>query len=87
MIGTITHTDIVQEADHALELDEHAHRRVNLAGVHIDENPPHAKIVHIEMSTNLDRETITGISIQLVYVQHGILSDDELVTLTDSTRT
>jgi hypothetical protein len=80
MIGTIAHTDIVPEADRALELEEHAHHRVNLAGVHIDENPPHAKIFHIEMPTNLDPETIAGISIKFVHIQHGILSDDEFVT-------
>jgi hypothetical protein len=62
-LGTIAHTDIVQEADRALELDEHAHHHVNLAGVHIDENPPHAKTFHIEMPTNLDPETIAGISV------------------------
>jgi hypothetical protein len=79
MIGTIAHTDIVQEADRALELEEHAHHRVNLAGVHIDENPPYAKTFHIEMPTNLDPETIAGISIKVVHIQHGILSDDDLV--------
>jgi hypothetical protein len=79
MIGTIAHTDIVQEADRALELQEHAHHCVNLAAVHIDENPPHAKTLHIEMPTNLDPETIAGISIKVVHIQHGILSDDELV--------
>jgi hypothetical protein len=47
--------------------------------VHIDENPPHAKTFHIEMPTNLDPETITGISNRLVHIQHGILSDDKLV--------
>jgi hypothetical protein len=78
-IETITHTDIVQEADRALELEEHAHHRVNLAGVHIDENPPHAKTFRIEMPTNLDPETIAGIRIKVVHIQHGILSDDELV--------
>jgi hypothetical protein len=76
---TIAHTDIVQEADRALELEEHGHHRVNLAGVHIDDIPPHAKIFPIEMPTNLDRETIAGICIRVVHVQHGILSDDELV--------
>jgi hypothetical protein len=79
MIGAITHSDIVQKADHALELEEHAHHRVNLAGVHIDENPPHAKTFHIEMPTNLDPETITGIGIQVVHIPRAILSDDELV--------
>jgi hypothetical protein len=52
---------------------------MNMAGVHIDEDPPHAKIFHIEMPTNLDPETIAGISIKVVRIQHGILSDDELV--------
>jgi hypothetical protein len=79
MIGTIAHTDIVQETDHALELEKHTHHRVNLAGVHIDENPPHAKTFHIPMPTNLDPETIAGIGIKVVHIQHGILSDDELV--------
>jgi hypothetical protein len=79
MIGTIAYTDIVQEADRTLELEEHAHHRVNLAGVHIDENPQHVKTFHIEMPTNLDSETITGINIKVVHIQHGILSDDELV--------
>jgi hypothetical protein len=79
MIGTIAHIDIVQEADRALELEEHVNHRVNLAGVHIDENPPHAKTFHSEMPTNLDRETIAGISIKIVHIQHGILFDDELV--------
>jgi hypothetical protein len=79
MIGTIAHTDIAQEADRDLKLEEHAHHRVNLAGVHIDENPPHAKTFHIEMPTNLDPETIAGISIKVVHIQNGILSDDELV--------
>jgi hypothetical protein len=79
MIATIAHTDIVQEADRALELEEHAHHRVNLAGVHIDENRPQAKTFHIEIPTNLDRETIAGISIKVVHIQHGILSDGELV--------
>jgi hypothetical protein len=31
MTRTIAHTVIVQEADRALELEEHAHHRVNLA--------------------------------------------------------
>jgi hypothetical protein len=53
MIGTIAHPDIVQEADRALELEEHY--RVNLAGVHIDENPPRAKTFHIQMP-NLPRD-------------------------------
>jgi hypothetical protein len=79
MIETITHTDIVQEADRALELEEHAHRRVNLAGVHIEENSPHAKTFHIEMPPNRDPETIAGSSIKVVHIQHGILSDGELV--------
>jgi hypothetical protein len=79
MIATITHTDIVQEADRALELEEHARHRVNLAGVHIDENSPHAKTFHIEMPTNLDPETIAGISIKVIHMQHGILSCDKLV--------
>jgi hypothetical protein len=78
MIRTIVHTDIVQEADRVLELEEHAHHRVNLAGMHIDDTPPHAKTFHIEMLTNLDRETIAGICVKVVHVQYGILSDDEL---------
>jgi hypothetical protein len=52
---------------------------VNPVGVHIDDTPPHAKTFHIEMPTNLDPETIAGICIKAVNVQHGILSDDELV--------
>jgi hypothetical protein len=79
MTGMITHTDIVQEADCALELEEHAHYRVNLAGVRIDDTPPHAKTFHIEMPTNLDPETIAGICAKVVHAQHDILSDDELV--------
>jgi hypothetical protein len=79
MIGTIAHTDIVQETDRGLELEEHAHHRVNLAGVHIDENPPHPKTFHIKMITNLDAETIAVVSIKVVHIQHAILSDDELV--------
>jgi hypothetical protein len=79
MIGIMAHTDIVQEADRALELEEHAHHCVNLAGVHIDGNSPHAKTFHIEMPTNLDPETIAGISIKVVHIRHGILCDDELV--------
>jgi hypothetical protein len=79
MIRTITYIGIVQEADRTLELEEHAHHHVNLVGVHVDENPPHAKTFHIEMPTNLDPETIAGISIKVVHIQHGILSDDELV--------
>jgi hypothetical protein len=79
MIGAIAHTNIVQEADRALELEEHAHHRVNLAGVHIDENPPHAKTFHIEILANLDRETIAGISIKVVHIQHSTLSGNELV--------
>jgi hypothetical protein len=31
------------------------------------------------MPTNLDRETIAEICVKIVHVQHGILSDDELV--------
>jgi hypothetical protein len=54
MIGTAAYIDIVQEADRALKLEEHAHHRVNLVGVHIDENSPHAKTFHIEMPTDLD---------------------------------
>jgi hypothetical protein len=76
---TTAHTNIIQEADRALELEEHAHHRVNLAGVHIDDTPPHAKAFHIEMFIYLDPETITGICVQIVHMQHGILSDDELV--------
>jgi hypothetical protein len=79
MTGMIAHTDIVQEADCALELEEHAHHRVNLAGVHIDDTPPHAKTFHIDMPTNLDPEAIAGICVKVVHVQHGILSDDELI--------
>jgi hypothetical protein len=79
IIRTIAHTDIVQEADCALELEEHAHHRVNLGEVQVDENPPHAKTFYIEMPTDLDPETIAGISIKVVHVQHGILSDDEFV--------
>jgi hypothetical protein len=75
MTGTIAHSDIVQEADRALELEGH----LNPAGVHIDDTPPHAKTFHIEMPTNLDRETIAEICVNIVHVQHGILSDDELV--------
>jgi hypothetical protein len=67
MIGTLAHTDLVQEADRALELEEHAHHRVILVGLHIDENPPHAKTFHIEMPTNLDHETIAGISIKVAW--------------------
>jgi hypothetical protein len=78
-IRAIAHTDVVQEADRALELEEHAHHRVNLTEMHIDKNPPDTKTFHIEMPTNLDRETIAGISIKVVHIQHGILSDDELV--------
>jgi hypothetical protein len=48
-------------------LEEHAHHRVNLAGVHIDANPPHAKTFHIKMPTNLGPETIAGISIKIVH--------------------
>jgi hypothetical protein len=79
MIGTIAHTDIVQEADRVLELEEHTHHRVNLAEVHIDENQPHTKTFYIQMPTNLNSETIAGISIKVVHIQHGILSDGELV--------
>jgi hypothetical protein len=79
MIGTIAHTDIVQDADRALELEEHARHRFNLAGVRIDENPPYAKTFYIEMPTNLDPETIAGMTIKVVHVQHSILSDDKLV--------
>jgi hypothetical protein len=79
MIGTITHTDIIQEADRALELEEHDHHRAKLVGVHIDENPPHAKTFYIEMLTNLDPEAIAGISITVVHIQHGIPSDNGLV--------
>jgi hypothetical protein len=81
MSGTIVHTDTVQEADPALELEEHAHHGVNLAGVRIDENPPHAQTFHIEMPTNLDRETIAGISVKVVHIQQGILSDDGFVAV------
>jgi hypothetical protein len=31
------------------------------------------------MPTNLDPETIAGISIKVVHIQHGILSDDDRV--------
>jgi hypothetical protein len=79
MIGTIAHTDIVQEADRAVELEEHARHCVNQAGVQIDENPPHTKTFHIEMPTNLDPERIAGISIKVVHIQHGFLSNNELV--------
>jgi hypothetical protein len=79
MTGTIAHTDIVQRADRALELEEHAHHRVNLAGMHIDDTPPHAKTFHIEMPTNPDLETIAEICVKVVHVQHVILSDDELI--------
>jgi hypothetical protein len=41
MTGTIAHADIAQEADRALELEEHVYHRVNLAGVRIDDTPPH----------------------------------------------
>jgi hypothetical protein len=80
MIGTLAHTDIVQEAGRALELEEHAHHQVNLAGVHIDENPPQAKAFHIEVPTNLDPDTIARISITVVHIQHGILSEHKLVS-------
>jgi hypothetical protein len=33
MTRTIAHTDIVQEVDRALELEEHLQHRVNMAGV------------------------------------------------------
>jgi hypothetical protein len=79
MTGTIAHTDIVQEADRMLDLEEHAHDRVNLARVHIDDTLPHAKTFHIEMPTNLDPDTIAEIRVKVVHVQYGILSDDELV--------
>jgi hypothetical protein len=38
---------IAQEADRPLELEEHVQQHVNPSGVHIDENPPHAKAFHI----------------------------------------
>jgi hypothetical protein len=79
MIGAIAHPGIVQEADRPLELEEQAHDRVNLAGVRIDNNPPHAKTFHIAMPTDLDHETIARIGIKVEHIQHGILSDDELV--------
>jgi hypothetical protein len=79
MTGTIAHTHILQEADRALELEEHAHHRVNLAGVHIDDTPSYAKTFHIKMPTNLDPETIAGICVKVVHVQHDILSDNKLV--------
>jgi hypothetical protein len=47
--------------------------------VHINDTPPHAKTFHIEMPTNLDPETIAGISVNVVHIQHVILSDDEFV--------
>jgi hypothetical protein len=75
MTGTIAHTDIVQETDRTLELEEHAHHRVNLAGVHIEDTPPHAKAFHIEMPTNLDPETIAGICANVVHVQHGTIAE------------
>jgi hypothetical protein len=75
--GTIVHTDIVQEADRALELEKHPHHRVNLAGLHTDDTQLHAEAFHIEMPTNLDPETAAGICTQIVHVQHDILSDDE----------
>jgi hypothetical protein len=84
MTGTIAHTDIVQEADRALELQEPAHHRVNLTGVHINDTPPRAKTFHIEMPTNLDPKTIAGICAKVVHVQHGIFSDDELVAFLQS---
>jgi hypothetical protein len=81
MTGTIAHTNIAQEADGPVELEEHAHHRVNLAGVHIDDTRPHAKTFHIEMPTNLDPETIAGMWVKVAHVQHGILSDEKLVAL------
>jgi hypothetical protein len=63
----------------ALELEEHTHHHLNLGAVHIDDTPPHAKTFHIEMPTNLGPETIAGICVKVVHVQHGILSDDERV--------
>jgi hypothetical protein len=58
MTGTIAPTDIVQETDRALELEKHLHHHVNLAGVHIDDISPHAKTFHLEITTNLDPETM-----------------------------
>jgi hypothetical protein len=41
--------------------------------------PQHANPFHIEMPANLDPETIAGICVKVVHVQHSLLSDDELV--------
>jgi hypothetical protein len=49
MTRTISHTDIMKEAYHLLELEEVVPGRANIAAVHFDEQPNSAVICHIEM--------------------------------------
>jgi hypothetical protein len=56
MTRTISHTDIMKEAYHVLELEEVLPGRANLAGVHLDEQPNKAITYHIEMADPIPPE-------------------------------
>jgi hypothetical protein len=80
MTMTITHTDIVKEAAHSLQLNEHVSGRVNLAGVQLDNNNPSNKIMdHIELANPMAPKAIAQICLKAVHVQQAVLSGEEQI--------
>jgi hypothetical protein len=79
MTNMIVHTDIVNEANRVLEIDQTVPGRSNLAGVHIDEQPPRGTVYDIAFADLLPSETIVSICLNAVHAAHDSLGPDEQV--------
>jgi hypothetical protein len=79
MMRTISHTDIVKEACHLLELEEVVPGRANLAGVHLDEQPNNVITYHLEMAGPIPGEVIAAICFKAVHSQAGVLRAEEQI--------
>jgi hypothetical protein len=66
---TISHTDVVKEEYHLLELEEVVPGRANFAGVHLEEQPNSAITHHIEMAGPISPEVIAAIVLKAVHSQ------------------
>jgi hypothetical protein len=73
MMATISHTDVVKEASHLLELEEVVPGRANLAGVHLNEQSNNAITYHIEMADPIPPKVIAAICLKAVHSQADVL--------------
>jgi hypothetical protein len=75
MIRTIANTNIVKDATLDLGLEEQIKKRVNLGGVHYDDQSPNVKLFRIPTPSRPDGETIASLCLAVLDQDPECLSE------------